>query len=133
MKSKILKAVALVATAFLVFSLAGCKDPGKAGPGKKVTVWVDGEHSLGIQNSRKTMAAIDPPSSCSWTLMYDIPNRPGKVVVVSKGGAKSAKSGVKMKGPKQIKYKDPKTGKMVTTKNHPTSFYSENCGTWKQK
>lgn len=125
MKSRTLKAVALVAAA--IFLLTGCKDPAAS---KKVTVWSDGETNLGIQNSRKTMHAIDPSSSCKWTLMYDIPHTK-KVAVVSSGGAKTAKKGVKMSGPGTITYKNPKTGKLVTIRTHPTTFYSENCGVWR--
>jgi hypothetical protein len=133
-KSKILKAVALAATAFMILSAEGCppEDPGKAGPGKKVTIWQDGETTLGVQNSRKTMKATNPKSSCKWTLMYDIP-RTKKVAVVATGGAKTARKGVKMAGPGTIKYKDPKSGKMVSIKTHPTTFYSEDCGPWQSK
>lgn len=130
--NKLVKVVSVAVIASIsILSLAGCKDPGKAGPGKKVAVWSDGEKTLGVQNARRTMRAIEPKSSCSWTLMYDLPD--GKVVVVSKGGAKAAKKGVKMWGPGTLSYKDPKTGKMVTKKAHATSFYSENCGPWREK
>lgn len=130
--NKLVKVVSLAAIVSIsVLPLAGCKDPGKAGPGRKVAVWTDGEKNLGVQNARRTMRAINPSSRCSWTLMYDLPD--GKVVVVDEGGAKRAKSGVKMWGPGTLRYKDPKTGKMVTKEAHATSFYSENCGTWREK
>lgn len=132
--NKLVKVVSLATLAFFALTAEGCPadDPGKAGPAKKVSIWADGETNLGIQNSRKTMRAINPSSSCKWTLMYDIP-RTEKVAVVSSGGAKSARNGIKMAGPGTITYKDPKTGKMVSIKTHPTTFYSENCGNWTSK
>lgn len=131
MKSKILKAVALGAIAFLMFSLTACdptKDPGKSGSHKVVTVFTDGDHNIGVLKSLKTIHAISPASNCKWSLLYDLSG--GKSVVVAHGGASSAREGVKLKGPGTLKYRDPKTKKMVTKKDRPTSFYSENCGTW---
>jgi hypothetical protein len=132
--NKVVKAVALVATAFMILTAEGCpmKDPGNPKTGGKAThifVWTDGDHNIGPLASTKTIKAIDPPPNCSWTLMYDLPG--GKTVVVASGGAKSAKKGVKLGSTRILKYKDPKTHKMVTKKDRPTSFYSENCKTWR--
>jgi hypothetical protein len=129
--NKLVKVVSLAIVAFFALTAEGCPadDPGKSGSSRKVTVWDDGETTLGIQNSRKTMHATNPKDSCSWTLMYDIPHTK-KVVVVGSGGAKSAKKGVKMWGPGTITYRDPNTHKMVKIKAAATSFYSENCGPW---
>jgi len=125
--NKLIKAVFVAV--LTVLALSACKDSGSTG--KKVTIWSDGSKTLGVQNSRKVMRAVNPTPLCSWTLMYDLPG--GKVVVVDKGGPKTAKQGVKMWGPGTIRYKDPKTGKIVVKKARATSFHSKDCGTWASK
>lgn len=127
--NKLLKAVTLAAAVLAV--LTACdpiSDPGKDGAHKRVTVFTDGEHSIGVRNSLKTIRAIDPAPNCKWTLMYDLPK--GKVVVVNSGGPDTAKAGVKLKGPGKLTYRDPQTKKLVTKRDRPTSFYSEHCGVW---
>lgn len=128
----LLKVVALAAV--VLAALTACnptKDPGKSGSHKVVTVFTDGDHNIGVLKSLKTIKAIGPASNCSWTLMYDLSG--GKTVVIEKGGATSARKGVKLGGTRKITYRDPKTHKLVTKKDRPSSFYSENCKTWVEK
>jgi hypothetical protein len=127
------KAGAVLVTALLSVGLMACEppldNPGKSGSSKKVTVFNDGDSKIGVRHRLKTIRAVSPKANCSWTLMYDLPR--GKTVIVARGGAKAAKKGVKLAGPGTLKYRDPQTGKMVTKKESPTSFYSENCGPWR--